>query len=198
MESKYLREDKTYHWRENNEPFYDFVYENFLDWPCTSVQWGPLLQENNECSQQRVYFSCRTDGVYNPVDNTWTNNPNYIVIANVEMPNEDRYFINDLKHIFNYDSAKKHPNLKIKHIICHPGEVCVLRSSPANRKLVASKSDNNSVYLWTSEKYKPTTVNNMANSSDYVLQTTLSKNPNFALRFAPTLPKLISASENVL
>jgi hypothetical protein len=49
----------------------------------TSVQWGPLLQQNNEFILQRLYFSCKTDGVYNQVDNNWTNTPNYIVMANL-------------------------------------------------------------------------------------------------------------------
>lgn len=30
-------------WRENNACFHDFVYENYLDWPVTSVQWGPHM-----------------------------------------------------------------------------------------------------------------------------------------------------------
>lgn len=87
----------------------------------TSVQWGPLLQQNNEYIVQRLYFSCKTDGIYNSNDNNWTNTPNYIVMANLEIPNDDHYFINELKALFNYDSAKKHPNLKVKQIISHPG-----------------------------------------------------------------------------
>jgi hypothetical protein len=70
-------------WRENHKQFYHFVYENFLDWPATSIQWGPLLSQNSEIINQRIYFSCKTDGIYNTTDNTWTNNPNYIVLANV-------------------------------------------------------------------------------------------------------------------
>jgi hypothetical protein len=57
------------------------MFENFLDWPVTSVQWGPLLQQNPEFIQQRLYFSCKTDGIYNQQENNWTNTPNYIVMA---------------------------------------------------------------------------------------------------------------------
>jgi hypothetical protein len=42
-------------------------------------------------------------------------------MANLEIPNDEHYFINELKALFNYDSAKKHPNLKVKQIISHPG-----------------------------------------------------------------------------
>lgn len=108
-------------WRENNHAFYDFIYQNVLDWPVTSVQWGPLLQQNSEFIQQRLYFSCKTDGIYNEGDNSWTNTPNYIVMANLQIPDDEHYFINDLKSLFNYDAAKKHPNLKVKQIISHPG-----------------------------------------------------------------------------
>ena len=62
--------------------------------------------------------------------------------------------ISDLKSIFNCDAAKKHPNIKVKQIISHPGQITVIRSSPMNRKLMASKSDSNEVYVWLSEKYK--------------------------------------------
>ena len=34
-------------WRENHKDFYHFIYENFLDWPATSIQWGPLLNQNS-------------------------------------------------------------------------------------------------------------------------------------------------------
>lgn len=107
--------------------------------------------------------------------------------------------IPELKSIFNYDAAKKHPNLKVKQIISHPGEITVIRSSPMNRKLLASKSDTNNVYIWTSDKYKPpqphpTLSCNFANTPDITLQTLTSVNHNYALRFTPSLPRLISAS----
>lgn len=119
-------------------------------------------------------------------------------MANLEIPNEDHYFINDLKALFNYDSAKKHPNLKVKQIISHPGEITVIRSSPMNRKLLASKSDNNMVYLWTSDKYKLGNVNNTPSTPDMILMATKSDRHNYALRFTPSLPKLISASADKL
>ena len=77
-----------------------------------------------------------------------------------------------MKALFNYDSAKKHPNLKVKQIISHPGEITVIRTSPMNRKLLASKSDNNMVYLWTSDKYKVNPNALYANIPDLVLCTT--------------------------
>jgi len=147
---------------------------------------------------QRLYFSCKTDGIYNQNDNNWTNTPNYIVMANLEIPNDEHYFINELKALFNYDSAKKHPNLKVKQIISHPGEITVIRSSPMNRKLLASKSDNNMVYLWTSDKYKLGNANNTPNTPDMILMATKSDRHNYALRFTPSLPKLISASADRL
>jgi hypothetical protein len=67
-----------------------------------------------------------------------------------------------------------------------------------NRKLLASKSDNNTVYLWTSEKYKLGNVNNAPNTPDMILMATKSDRNNYALRFTPSLPKLISASADKL
>lgn len=67
-----------------------------------------------------------------------------------------------------------------------------------NRKLLASKSDNNMVYIWTSDKYKVGTLNNSPNHPDITLMATKSEKHNYALRFAPSLPKIISASADKL
>lgn len=64
--------------------------------------------------------------------------------------------------------------MKIKTIITHPGEVIVIRTSPANKKILASKSDCNEVYLWTSDKYKINANASYANTPDIVLSTTKS------------------------
>ena len=119
-------------------------------------------------------------------------------MANLEFPTQDHYFINELKALFNHEAAKKHPNLKVKQIITHPGEITVIRSSPLNRKLLASKSDNNMVYLWTSDKYKLNSLNNNPSIPDMTLMATKSEKHNYALRFTPSLPKIISASADKL
>ena len=67
-----------------------------------------------------------------------------------------------------------------------------------NRKLLASKSDNNMVYLWTSDKYKLGIIKNSPSIPDMILMATKSDKHNYALRFAPSLPKLISASADKL
>ena len=93
--------------------------------------------------------------------------------------------------------------MKVKQIISHPGEITVIRSSPINRKLLVSKSDTNNVYVWTNDKYKPpqphpNNVMNFTNTPDIVLLTEESIYHNYALRFTPSLPRVISASGNKL
>ncbi len=67
-----------------------------------------------------------------------------------------------------------------------------------NRKLLASKSDNNMVYLWTSEKYKTGILNNSSTLPDMILMATKSEKHNYALRFTPSLPRIISGSSDRL
>jgi hypothetical protein len=67
-----------------------------------------------------------------------------------------------------------------------------------NRKLLASKSDTNMVYLWTSDKYKMGINGSFPNTPDITLLTTKSDKHNYALRFTPSLPRIISASGNKL
>lgn len=66
-----------------------------------------------------------------------------IIMSSVELPHDDHYFINELKSLFNHDAAKKHPNMKIRTVIAHPGEVTVIRACPSNRRVLASKNDMN-------------------------------------------------------
>jgi WD40 repeat protein len=84
--------------------------------------------------------------------------------------------------------------MRIKNIITHPGEVIIIRASPANKKILASKNDINEVYLWTSDKYKLNTNASYANVPDIILNTFKSDKPNYAIKFAPSLMRLISAS----
>lgn len=143
MDSHHKKYEYNNRWRDFGQCFYDYMYENFMEWPVTSLQWGNILQSTPQYVTQRLYFSCRTDGVYNFGNQTWQNTPNYIIISSVELPTQNHYFINQLKSLFNHDAAKKHPNMRIKNIITHPGEVIIIRASPANKKVLASKNDTN-------------------------------------------------------
>ncbi len=117
------------------------------------------------------------------------------MVATVEIPNNQHYFINELRSLFNYEEAKKHPNLKVKHVIMHPGEVNVIRSSPSNRKILATKNDHNGVFIWTPEKHKISAAN-YPHVPDMTLLTSSSTVPNFSLVFTPTLPRIMTASNN--
>ncbi len=64
--------------------------------------------------------------------------------------------------------------MKIKSVITHPGEVIIIRTSPVNKKILASKTDCNQVFLWTSDKYKINTNTLYANTPDIVLNTSKS------------------------
>lgn len=96
--------------------------------------------------------------------------------------------------MFNHDVAKKHPNMKIKNIITHPGEVIIIRASQAYKKMLASKSDCNEVFIWTSDKYKLNPNNSFTNTPDMILNTTKCDKPNYGMKFAPSLMRLITAS----
>ena len=183
-------------WRDHGQNFYEYMHDNIMDWPVTSLQWGGILQSNSEFLTQRLFFSCRTDGVYGS-DSTWQGQPNMIIMSSIEVPQPHHYFINELKSLFNHDAAKKHPNMKIKTIIAHPGEVTVIRACPSNRKILASKNDINEVFIWSSDRYKTLTTSH-TNNPDITLKATKSEKSNYALRFCPSLQRLISASGNLI
>lgn len=84
--------------------------------------------------------------------------------------------------------------MKIKNIITHPGEVIIIRASQAYKKMLASKSDCNEVFIWTSDKYKLNPNNSFTNTPDMILNTTKCDKPNYGMKFAPSLMRLITAS----
>lgn len=40
------KNDLSTTWREYGQCYYDFIYENYIDWPVTSLQWGNVLQSS--------------------------------------------------------------------------------------------------------------------------------------------------------
>lgn len=34
-------------WRDYGQNFYEYIHENIMDWPVTSLQWGGILQSNS-------------------------------------------------------------------------------------------------------------------------------------------------------
>jgi hypothetical protein len=60
---------------------YDYIYENNLDWPCVTCKWGPVISSNEDYIKQKIYFACRTDGIFNEIENTWKKIPSFLVVA---------------------------------------------------------------------------------------------------------------------
>lgn len=54
------------------------------------------------------------------------------------------------------------------------------------------------IYLWAYDKYKVGNLNNAPSTPDMILLTTKSGKHNYALRFTPSLPKIILASADKL
>ena len=57
-------------------------YNNyFLEWPCMTCKWGPLTDKTEDYFRQKIYFSCRTDGIYTESDNYWKQFAGFLVVA---------------------------------------------------------------------------------------------------------------------
>ena len=70
-------------WKKYKNFLYDYIFENNFDWPCSTCQWGPVISSNQDYVKQRVYFACRTDGVFKENDNSWEKIPSFLVVANI-------------------------------------------------------------------------------------------------------------------
>ena len=71
-----------------------------------------------------------------------------------DIPKRGKTFNQELNHVFLQHNLKKCPNLKVKQIIVHPGDTNIMKKSFVNPKWVATKTDNNLVYIWNLDKHK--------------------------------------------
>lgn len=47
MDNQTKKLESQHRWRDYGQSFNDYIYENVMDWPVTSIQWGSILQSNS-------------------------------------------------------------------------------------------------------------------------------------------------------
>eukprot|EP00605_Chrysophyceae_sp_TOSAG23-4_P000024 GSChrysophyteH1.ASY1.ANO1.24.1 assembled CDS len=104
-------------WVGNSILLYDYQKSYGLEWPSLTVQWLP--------------------GTH-----TVDNEPNYLLIADVSVPDENGNEIVD-----------KTPSINYTHRILHDGEVNRARYMPQNSKIIATKSPSKTVFVYNYENH---------------------------------------------
>ena len=47
MDSHQKKLEYNNRWRDFGQGFYDYMYENYMEWPVTSLQWGNVLHSDH-------------------------------------------------------------------------------------------------------------------------------------------------------
>ncbi|KAM7470405.1 hypothetical protein LguiA_008588 [Lonicera macranthoides] len=135
-------------WKKNTPFLYDLVITHALEWPSLTVEWLPDREEplGKDYSVQKMILGTHTS----------ENEPNYLMLAQVQLPLEDAE--NDARH---YDDDRSDfggfgcANGKVQIIqqINHDGEVNRARYMPQNSFIIATKTVSAEVYVFDYSKH---------------------------------------------
>jgi len=136
-------------WKKNSPFLYDLVFTHALEWPTLTTQWFPDQEMSSDKSYttQRILIGTHTSD----------NEPNYLQIVNVRLPNPNSEelgldkFDEQSGEIGSYSDTQ--PRFKIIQSIPHVGEVNRARYMPQNPDLIATKTITGDVYVFDRTKH---------------------------------------------
>ncbi|CAH1450613.1 unnamed protein product [Lactuca virosa] len=137
-------------WKKNTPFLYDLVITHALEWPSLTVEWLPDRDEpaGKDYSVQKLILGTHTS----------ENEPNYLMLAQVQLPLEDaeydaRHYDDDRTDFGGFGCANG--KVQIIQQINHDGEVNRARYMPQNPFIIATKtghllsgSDDAQICLW--------------------------------------------------
>ncbi|ETN44566.1 uncharacterized protein HMPREF1541_10236 [Cyphellophora europaea CBS 101466] len=144
-------------WKKNAPFLYDMILSTALDWPTLTTQWFPDKQEvpGSNYSKHRLLIGTHTA----------QDQPNYLQIANVQLPNPPapnaKDYNEETGEIGGYGggpTSKSQIEVKFNIIqkITHPGEVNRARYQPQNPNIIATMCTDGRVLIWDKSKHSST------------------------------------------
>ncbi|KAM7474650.1 hypothetical protein LguiB_021893 [Lonicera macranthoides] len=135
-------------WKKNTHFLYDLVVTHALEWPSLTVEWLPDREEppGKDYSVQKMILGTHTS----------KNEPNYLMLAHVQLPLEDaendaRHYDDDRSDVGGFGCANG--KVQIIQQINHDGEVNRARYMPQNQFIIATKTVNAEVYVFYYSKH---------------------------------------------
>eukprot|EP00698_Gefionella_okellyi_P012364 TRINITY_DN3325_c0_g1_i1.p1 TRINITY_DN3325_c0_g1~~TRINITY_DN3325_c0_g1_i1.p1 ORF type:complete len:450 (+),score=71.83 TRINITY_DN3325_c0_g1_i1:78-1352(+) len=134
-------------WKKNTPFLYDLVVTHALEWPSLTVQWFPDMKaESKEFSKHRLLLGTHTS----------EGEPNYLLIAEVRLPNEDaevdvRHYDDERGEVGGYGAGQG--KIEIVQAIAHDGEVNRARYMPQNTSIIATKTNSGEVFIFDYTKH---------------------------------------------
>ncbi|KAI9686708.1 MAG: Histone acetyltransferase type B subunit 2 [Bathelium mastoideum] len=149
MQQQIINEEyKT--WKKNAPLIYDFILTRALEWPTLTVQWLPDKQAlpDKHFSTHRLLIGTHTSD----------DQPNYLQIANVQLPNPRSAKASDYdeerEEIGGYTLPEQPITFNVIQKIPHPGEVNKARYQPQNPNLVTTWCQDGRVLFWDRTKHE--------------------------------------------
>ncbi|KAL7331550.1 Histone acetyltransferase type B subunit 2 [Mucor circinelloides] len=145
-------------WKKNSPFLYDLVVTHALEWPSLTCQWFPTVEEvpDKNYKIQNLLLGTHTND----------NEPNYLQIASVRLPNEIKKSEDTVMEDASEDEKDNETFIKITQKILHDGEVNRARYQIENPDIIATKSRTGDVYVFDrttfdsmpkeGEKFNPT------------------------------------------
>ncbi|KAG0172844.1 Chromatin assembly complex, subunit 3 [Apophysomyces sp. BC1034] len=134
-------------WKKNSPFLYDLVVTHALEWPSLTCQWFPDIKSDNNHKIQRLLLGTHTND----------DEPNYLQIANVRLPNETEEV--DMREYGECADGKfeagKETHIQIVQKILHKGEVNRARYQYENPDIIATKSRCGEVYIFDRATFDP-------------------------------------------
>lgn len=135
-------------WKKNTPFLYDLVITHALEWPSLTVQWLP----------SRIESPCKDYALQKLILGTHTsdNEPNYLMIAQVQLPLEDvetdaRQYDEEFAESGGFGA--EFGKVQIIQQINHDGEVNRARYMPQNPVIIATKTVSAEVYVFDNTKH---------------------------------------------
>ncbi|KAL3869514.1 hypothetical protein ACJMK2_042185 [Sinanodonta woodiana] len=118
----------------------DLVEKHALEWPSLTTQWLPdiTIPDGEDYSVHRLILGTRTS----------SDEQNYLMIASVQLPNE-----NPQLNAPDYDNPSVSSQMKIEMKINHEGEVNKACFMPQNPSIIATKTSYSEVLIFDYTKH---------------------------------------------
>ncbi|KAI8982164.1 WD40-repeat-containing domain protein [Mycotypha africana] len=132
-------------WKKNSPFLYDLVITKALDWPSLTCQWFPDVEDRpgKNYKTQRLLLGTNTND----------EEPNYLMIANIQLPKNQEKDIDLRKYEETTNEIGGYGGFNDAHIhitqkIVHDGEVNRARYQYDNPNVIATKSRSGDVYVF--------------------------------------------------
>jgi len=187
-------DDEYLQWKENIPLLYDSFFNHNLEWPCSSLAWGPIVTDLKKVTKQNIFISQSTDATYEQPSNMWRGCPNTIELKTASITHPSSVVYSNLN---DFDEEDENPKLIHDKRIIHPGEITKMKSCITDPFILISATTGPDIYVWDIKKAEDRAkfVNQASNDPLLTLKGH-NKNAPYALDVSNMCKRVVSGGED--